>query len=113
MFLKVGSIVSRGVCGALGAADTVARALNTVSSTIGGDRRRDGAWCLADRSTRRRRAAGGATFKDSTDYEYARSRRCATCGTRGCVASVYGLQAAYNASHVAMTDAAKAAEDGV
>ena len=42
VFLKVGSIVSRGVCGALGAADTVARALNTVSSTMGGDRRRDG-----------------------------------------------------------------------
>ena len=81
VFLKVGSIVSRG-CGALGAADTAARALNTQS--IGGDRRRDGREVRVDRR-RSRQTAGGATFKDSTDYEYDhRSRRCATCGTRGC-----------------------------
>ena len=39
MYSKVGSVVSRGVCGVMGAADTVARALNYAS---GGDSRRDG-----------------------------------------------------------------------
>ena len=113
VFLKVGSIVSRGVCGALGAADTVARALNTVSSTMGGDRRRDGR-VVFGRSidATAARAAGGATFKDSTDYEYDHSLAslCHLRDARVC-GSVYGLQAAYNASHVAMTDAGKAAED--
>ena len=112
VFLKVGSIVSRGVCGALGAADTVARALNHASSMTG-DRRRDGR-VVFGRSIDAvaARAAGGATFKDSTDYEYDHSLAslCHLRDARVC-GSVYGLQAAYNASHVAMTDAGKAAED--
>ena len=112
VFLKVGSIVSRGVCGALGAADTVARALNYAQS-IGGDRRRDGRVVFGrsiDASAAK--LAGGATFKDSTDYEYDHSLAslCHLRDARVC-GGVYGLQAAYNASHVAMTDAAKAAEE--
>ena len=110
MYSKVGSVVSRGVCGVMGAADTVARALNYAS---GGDRRRDGR-VVFGRSVDAAgaRAAGGATFKDSTDYEYDHSlaslchlRDERTCG------GVYGLQAHYNASYTAMTDAGKAAED--